>query len=143
PAFLHEVFGPASLLVECDSVAQMQQVANAMEGNLTATVHTEDYDNPAVKELLQQITRFAGRVLFNGYPTGVEVCPSMQHGGPYPASSAAIATSVGTPAAVRFCMRNAYQNCPDSLLPPELQNANPLNLWRLLDSQYTQAAVGE
>ncbi|UTW45464.1 aldehyde dehydrogenase (NADP(+)) [bacterium SCSIO 12696] len=143
PELLHEVFGPAALLVECDSVAQMQQVAKAMEGNLTATIHTQDYDSPAVSELLQQLSRVAGRVLFNGYPTGVEVCPSMQHGGPYPASSFAVATSVGTAAATRFTMRNAYQNCPDSLLPAELQNANPLGLWRLVDGQFTQTAVSQ
>ena len=139
PALAEEVFGPVSLVVECDSVTQMQAVAEQLEGNLTATIHTDDYDTPATRQLLNTLSAIAGRVLFNGYPTGVEVCPSMQHGGPYPASSAPATTSVGTAAINRFTQRHAYQNCPDSLLPAALQNANPLNIWRQLNGGFTQA----
>lgn len=141
PELQEEVFGPASLLVECDSVDRMHQIAAQLRGNLTATIHTDNPQGPAVKTLLDRLSRVAGRVLFNGYPTGVEVCPAMQHGGPYPASSAAATTSVGTGAITRFCQRIALQDCPDSLLPPELQNANPRNIWRQVNGEFTQAAV--
>ncbi len=138
PALHDEVFGPASLLVQCDSVEQMQEIAEHMEGNLTATIHTDDPDGPTVATLLDILSTRAGRILFNGYPTGVEVCPSMQHGGPYPASSAAATTSVGTPAITRFTRRVAYQNCPASLLPPALQDENPLGIWRLLNGEQSR-----
>lgn len=141
PELLEEIFGPVSLLVECQNIKEMQDVAEAMEGNLTATIHTQAYDQPELKPLLEQLSKVAGRVLFNGYPTGVEVCPSMQHGGPYPASSAPATTSVGTAAIFRFTSRHAFQNCPDSLLPAALQNANPLNIWRQLNGQPSQAAI--
>jgi len=141
PELLEEIFGPVSLLVECQSVAEMQQVAEAMEGNLTATLHIEDENDPAVKPLLRQLSRVAGRVLFNGYPTGVEVCPAMQHGGPYPASSAPATTSVGTAAITRFTRRCAFQNCPAVLLPAALQDNNPLGITREINGELTQAAI--
>ncbi|MEM8548806.1 MAG: aldehyde dehydrogenase (NADP(+)), partial [Pseudomonadota bacterium] len=141
PALLKEVFGPVSLLVQCDSVAQMQAIAEYMEGNLTATIHTDDADGPAVATLLDTLATRTGRILFNGYPTGVEVCPSMQHGGPYPASSAAATTSVGTPAITRFTRRVAYQNCPSVLLPAALQDANPLGIWRRLNGEQSRSQV--
>ena len=138
---LEELFGPVSLVVECDSVTQMQAVAEHIQGNLTATIHTQAFDDDAVKSLLAVLSTTTGRVLFNGYPTGVEVCPSMVHGGPYPASSSATATSVGTAAINRFVSRVAYQNCPDSLLPAALKNDNPLGIWRLVDGEFSQTTV--
>ena len=138
PALLEELFGPVSLFVECDSIEQMQQIAEHMEGNLTATIHTDTYNDPAVEKLLTTLSNQAGRVLFNGYPTGVEVCPSMNHGGSYPASSTPATTSVGTAAVYRFTRRIAFQNCPNQLLPPALQDGNPLDIWRQINGEFTK-----
>jgi len=143
PELLEEVFGPVSLLVECETPAQMIEIAFAMEGNLTATIHTDDYENQDLKVLFEQLSKIAGRVLFNGFPTGVEVCPSMQHGGPYPASSAPATSSVGTAAIYRFTSRHSFQNCPENLLPEALKSSNPANIWRQLNGQTSQAAVSE
>lgn len=141
PQLQEEVFGPASLLVECGSVDQMLDVAAHLHGNLTATIHTDNHTSIEVIDLLQCLSNIAGRILLNGYPTGVEVCPAMQHGGPYPASSTAATTSVGTAAITRFCKRIAFQDCPDSLLPPELQDANPCRIWRQVDGEPTRTAI--
>lgn len=136
-----EIFGPVSLVVECETEAQMVAVAQAIEGNLTATIHADNYESECLKALITALKPRTGRILFNGYPTGVEVCQSMQHGGPYPASSFAHATSVGNAAIGRFVSRNSYQNWPDTLLPAELQNANPLSIMRLVDNEYVRSAI--
>lgn len=141
PALLEEIFGPVSLVVECESMDELHQVSQAMEGNLTATIHTDDFENSDVKQLLKHLKTVAGRVLFNGFPTGVEVCQSMQHGGPYPASSMPASTSVGTAAITRFTSRQSFQNCPDSLLPMALKDNNPLGIWRHINNANTQASV--
>ncbi len=138
-----EIFGPVSLLVECESIEQLLLVSANLDGNLTATIHTNDFDNEHVKQLTTNVTNVAGRVLFNGYPTGVEVCPSMQHGGNYPASSAPATTSVGAPAMNRFLRRVAFQDCPQALLPKALQDHNPLNIWRLVDNRMSKNAVAK
>lgn len=143
PELQEEIFGPVSLLVECQSMAELLEVSTSLEGNLTATIHTNDYDSAEVRQLVTNVANLAGRVLFNGYPTGVEVCPSMQHGGNYPASSAAATTSVGAPAMTRFLRRVAYQDCPQSLLPDALKDQNPLNIWRLVNNQTTKDAVAQ
>ena len=88
-----------------------------------------------------QLEPLAGRVIFNGFPTGVEVCAAMVHGGPYPATSAPATTSVGALAIQRFVRPVSYQNAPDALLPVELQNANPRGIWRTVNGQWTKAAV--
>ena len=141
PALQHEIFGPVALLVQCRNTAEMLDVAACLGGNLTAAIHTDTFDSPDVQCLTRQLASRAGRVLFNGYPTGVEVCPAMQHGGPYPASSAPATTSVGTAAIHRFTSRHCYQNCPDNLLPAALKNDNPLGIWRQLDGQWTRDPV--
>lgn len=128
-----EVFGPTSLLVRVRDAAQMQHVAASLPGQLTATVMADEADEPAAAALIEALTWHAGRVLMNGVPTGVEVCAAMVHGGPYPASSDAGSTSVGTAAIERFTRRVCYQNVPDALLPQALQEANPLNIARLVD----------
>ncbi len=140
PRLGEEVFGPVTVLVECHNEEQMADVARRLNGNLTATVHAADGD--AAAELLEILEQKVGRVIFNGFPTGVEVCPSMQHGGPYPAASLA-ATSVGADAMVRFARFVAYQNLPDALLPAALQNDNPQGLWRKLDGELSQRPVTE
>ena len=117
----HEVFGPATILVRCESAQRLLEVARQLEGSLTATVHGTPRDLEQNRPLLSLLTRKAGRLLFNGFPTGVEVCASMQHGGPYPATTDSRFTSVGTAAIQRFARPVCYQDCPVEFLPPELQ----------------------
>ncbi|MDD1964398.1 aldehyde dehydrogenase (NADP(+)) [Pseudomonas putida] len=130
-----EIFGAASLVVQCESDEQVREVAEHLEGQLTATLHLDDEDVQAARALLPTLERKAGRLLANGWPTGVEVCDAMVHGGPFPATSDARSTSVGTAAILRFLRPVCYQDFPDSLLPDALQFANPLQLRRLLDGQ--------
>ena len=136
-----EVFGPLSLLVEVDDVAQLQAVVKALQGQLTATLHAEADDGPLAASLLPLLCEKAGRVLFNGYPTGVEVCDAMVHGGPWPVTTDARGTSVGSRAIERFLRPVCLQNAPAALLPPALQDANPLNLLRLVNGQWTREAI--
>ena len=136
-----EVFGPLSLLVEVDDMAQLQAVVKALQGQLTATLHAEADDGPLAASLLPLLCEKAGRVLFNGYPTGVEVCDAMVHGGPWPATTDARGTSVGSRAIERFLRPVCLQNAPAALLPPALQDANPLNLLRLVNGQWTREAI--
>jgi len=141
PLLQEEVFGPATVLVEVADMAQLQQALQALHGQLTATLMGEADELQAHGELLALLEHKVGRVLFNGYPTGVEVCDAMVHGGPYPATSDARGTSVGSLAIERFLRPVCYQNCPDALLPEALQNANPLQINRLIDGQNTRSAV--
>ncbi len=139
PALREEVFGPTTLIVVCDTTAGMRDVARAFDGQLTATIHASAEDDIADLALLLEAR--AGRVVFNGFPTGVEVCHAMVHGGPYPATSDARATSVGSRALTRFARAIAWQDAPDALLPPALRDANPLGLARLVDGFVTRDAV--
>ncbi|HDS1818690.1 TPA: aldehyde dehydrogenase (NADP(+)) [Pseudomonas putida] len=135
PALQAEVFGAASLVVACDSDAQIRQVAEHLEGQLTATLQLDEADIDSARALLPTLERKAGRILVNGWPTGVEVCDAMVHGGPFPATSDARTTSVGTAAILRFLRPVCYQGFPDALLPAALQHGNPLQLRRLLDGK--------
>ncbi len=131
---LHEeVFGPAAIIVRCRSTAQLREVAESLEGQLTATLHWEAPDLPAMRELMPVLERKSGRILTNGFPTGVEVCHAMVHGGPHPATSDARFTSVGTLAIRRFLRPVCYQDVPAEALPEALRDGNPLGLWRLRD----------
>ncbi|MEB3367662.1 aldehyde dehydrogenase (NADP(+)) [Saccharopolyspora mangrovi] len=127
-SLLEEVFGPLSIVVTYSSEDEARRAAEAFEGNLTATVHAEDSDTDFVATLLPRLRERAGRVLFNGWPTGVAVSHAMQHGGPYPATTDARFTSVGTAARDRFLRPVTYQNVPPALLPPALQDENPWNI---------------
>ncbi|ROO00813.1 aldehyde dehydrogenase (NADP(+)) [Pseudomonas moraviensis] len=138
-----EVFGAASLIVQCSSDEEIREVCAHLEGQLTATLHVDDADLALARALLPTLERKAGRLLVNGWPTGVEVCEAMVHGGPYPATSDARSTSVGTAAILRFLRPVCYQDFPDSLLPTELQQTNPLHLRRLLDGQRETTRHGE
>jgi len=140
-AFQSEVFGHAALLVECDRVEQMLAAAESLHGQLTATIHAAPGELEAAGPLWSILQRKAGRVLVGGFPTGVEVCAAMHHGGPYPAGSDAHFTSVGTAAILRFARPVCYQNVPQALLPPELHDGNPLGIWRLVDNQWTRDAI--
>jgi NADP-dependent aldehyde dehydrogenase len=141
PHLAEEVFGPVSLLVRAGSVQELVTLAESMEGNLTATIHGTDEELEREGELIRALERKVGRLIFNSFPTGVEVCPSMQHGGPYPATSDPRSTSVGTAAVYRFARPMAWQGFPDRTLPAELQDANPRGIWRLVDGSLTQDPV--
>jgi alpha-ketoglutaric semialdehyde dehydrogenase len=138
-----EAFGAASLIVQCASVEEMRQVTEHLEGQLTATLHLDDEDVEQARALLPTLERKAGRLLVNGWPTGVEVCDAMVHGGPFPATSDSRTTSVGTAAILRFLRPVCYQDFPDSLLPTALKQANPLHLSRLLDGHREARNHGE
>lgn len=130
-----EIFGPTSLIVTCADVSEMMKVAEQIEGQLTATLQIEPADYELVRGLLPTLERKVGRILANGYPTGVEVCYAMVHGGPFPATSDPRATSVGATAIDRFLRPVCYQDLPAELLPEAVQDGNPLKLWRLRDGQ--------
>ena len=136
----HEVFGPSSLLIECDSMAQMLAVIDRMHGHLTGTLMAEDSDQAESAAVIDKLRDKVGRIILNGWPTGVEVCQAMHHGGPYPSATSA-PTSVGARAIDRWVRPVAYQNMPDAMLPDALKNGNPLNILRLVDGQYTRVAL--
>jgi 2,5-dioxopentanoate dehydrogenase len=139
---LHEeIFGPATVVVECHSSAELLEAARVLEGTLTATLHGTPEELAAHQDLIDILKTKAGRLIFNGYPTGVEVCHAMQHGGPYPATTDERFTSVGTAAIYRFVRPVCYQNFPEHLLPPELQDANPRNIWRLVNGERTRNCI--
>jgi NADP-dependent aldehyde dehydrogenase len=135
------VFGPSSLVVVTDAPEELLAVARAMEGQLTATVHGSEDELRHHAPLLRALERRAGRLIVNGFPTGVEVGHAMQHGGPYPATTDARSTSVGSAAVLRWARPVAYQDFPPSALPPELRDANPRRLWRTVDGVRTQDDV--
>jgi alpha-ketoglutaric semialdehyde dehydrogenase len=135
-----EVFGPVTLYVVCEDEARIVQIAESLNGNLTASVHA-DKDLDLAAKLYNVLEQKAGRVIYNGYPTGVEVCPSQQHGGPYPASSVSTATSVGVGSISRFARFVAYQDTPGTLLSPALKNSNPLGIYRLVNGELTKDSV--
>ena len=135
PTLMDEVFGPSTLVVRCASRAEMLTAAEHLEGQLTATVHGAPEDLAANTDLLAVLETKAGRLLCNGFPTGVEVCHAMMHGGPYPATADGRSTSVGTRAITRFLRPICYQNFPEPALPNALKDSNPLGLWRLVDGQ--------
>jgi 2,5-dioxopentanoate dehydrogenase len=137
-----EVFGPSTLLVLCKDAAQLQQILHQLEGQLTVTIHATARDEEQVKPLLAITTHKAGRIIYGGYPTGVEVCHSMQHGGPFPATTDGRATSVGTAAIYRFLRPVAFQDLPEHLLPEALKNANPLHILRLVNGKWTSDQIG-
>ncbi|WP_134677603.1 aldehyde dehydrogenase (NADP(+)) [Ectopseudomonas khazarica] len=136
-----EVFGPTTIIVEVADSAELTRALQSMHGQLTATLIAERDDLDAFRDLLPLLEVKAGRVLLNGYPTGVEVCDAMVHGGPYPATSDARGTSVGTLAIHRFLRPVCYQNYPDDVLPEALQNANPLGIQRLVDGVHSRDAL--
>ena len=136
-----EVFGPATVLVEVADEAELRRAVQALHGQLTATLIAEPQDLQQFASLVPLLQRKAGRLLLNGYPTGVEVCEAMVHGGPYPATSDARGTSVGTLAIDRFLRPVCFQDYPDALLPDALTNTTPLGLQRLVDGQHSREAL--
>lgn len=137
-ALSDEIFGPAALLVACEDMAQMRLIAESLEGQLTATLQMDDGDFDAARQLLPVLERKVGRILANGFPTGVEVATAMVHGGPFPATSDSRSSSVGTAAIKRFLRPVCYQNLAQSLLPLVLRDDNALGIWRRRDGALTK-----
>lgn len=133
-----EVFGPSSLLVNVSDRQQLLQIAKNLSGHLTATIHGTEAELEEYSDLMNILENKVGRLIINGYPTGVEVCHSMVHGGPYPATTDSRSTSVGTRAIMRFARPVCYQNFPQTLLPAELRDGNPLGVWRLINGALTK-----
>jgi NADP-dependent aldehyde dehydrogenase len=136
-----EIFGPATLLVRHSNREEVLEAARKLEGHLTATIHGTDRDLEEFRDLVAILTRKVGRLVFNGFPTGVEVCHAMVHGGPYPATSDGRSTSVGSQAIFRFCRPVCYQGFPQTALPEELKDANPMHIWRLVDGEMTTEPI--
>ncbi|MFL6657814.1 MAG: aldehyde dehydrogenase (NADP(+)), partial [Massilia sp.] len=134
-----EVFGASSLIVRCSDLEQMRAIATHLDGQLTATVFVDDDDRAAALALLPLLERKAGRILVNGYPTGVEVSHAMVHAGPFPATSDSRSTSVGAGAIERFLRPVCYQDLPSFMLPSALQEHNPQQLWRMRNGDLVQA----
>jgi 2,5-dioxopentanoate dehydrogenase len=135
PSLADEIFGPDTLLVRCDSTADYLRAARALDGHLTATIFGDEADLAANPELIRVLEQKAGRLIFNGFPTGVEVGHAMVHGGPYPSTSDPRFTSVGSLAIYRFVRPVCFQGFSQPSLPPELQDANPLGIRRLRDGK--------
>jgi NADP-dependent aldehyde dehydrogenase len=141
PSLSEEIFGPTTLLVHSSNRDQMLKAAHALKGHLTATLIGTEEDLAANQDLIAILERKVGRVIFNGYPTGVEVCHAMVHGGPYPATSDGRSTSVGSQAIFRFARPVCYQNLPQSTLPDELKNNNSLNILRMVNGAMTRESI--
>jgi NADP-dependent aldehyde dehydrogenase len=134
-----EVFGASSLVVRCRNEGEIRAVLERLEGQLTAALHMDEADHAAARTLLPVLERRVGRILVNGFGTGVEVGHAMVHGGPYPATSDGRTTSVGSLAIQRFLRPVCYQDLPDALLPKALREGNPLGIWRRIDGTPKQA----
>ena len=135
PALGEEVFGPAAIVVSAGTKDEILAIAKNLPGQLTATVHGTEEELTEYRELLEVLEQKAGRVVINGFPTGVEVCSAMVHGGPFPATTDSRTTSVGTAAIYRFVRPVCYQNMPQALLPPELQDENPMAITRMINGE--------
>jgi NADP-dependent aldehyde dehydrogenase len=141
PYLAEEVFGPTSIVVRCPSAADLDRVAEGLEGHLTATLHGTAADLKRHASLVRKLERKVGRLIFNGFPTGIEVCAAMHHGGPYPATTDSHFTSIGTASILRFARPVCYQNFPDAALPEALKNENPRRRHRLVDNRLTQEDI--
>ena len=137
----NEVFGPFSLLVECDNLIELENVLNNLEGQLTGTIMGTEKEILNNKHLIETFKEKVGRLIINGVPTGVEVCASMLHGGPFPASSDSRFSAVGIHSIQRWVRPVSYQDFPDTLLPDELKNNNPLKITRLVNGVNTKKSI--
>jgi NADP-dependent aldehyde dehydrogenase len=140
-ALREEVFGPSSIVVTARDVTELMRAAEALEGQLTASIHGTAAELEAHAPLVEALRRKVGRLIFNGFPTGVEVGHAMQHGGPYPATTDARTTSVGTASIARFARPVCWQDFPDAALPPALRNRNVLGIWRRVNGAITREDV--
>ena len=139
----HEVFGPFSMVVECQTRAEMESIVAQLEGQLTGTVIAHGNDSTNFEEVIEALKNRVGRIIFNGVPTGVEVTAAMLHGGPYPASTDSRFTAVGIHSIKRWVRPFSYQNWPDQLLPDALKNENPLNISRMVNGEWTTSKINQ
>ena len=130
-----EVFGPFSMVVQCKNASELIKIISKLEGQLTGTFIADSNEIPDYTEVIEALQNRVGRIIYNGVPTGVEVCPSMQHGGPYPASTDSRFTAVGIHSIKRWVRPFSYQNWPNNLLPDALKNENPLGISRLVNNK--------
>lgn len=142
-ALHEEIFGPALLAVLCDGEEELVDAAALIRGSLTGTIWASGTDAALAQRIRAILEQRVGRLIFNGVPTGVEVCAAMVHGGPFPATNAPHATAVGPFAIERWCRPVCYQNAPEAFLPPELRSGNPLGILRLVNGEWTRDAVGK
>ncbi len=141
PQLAEEVFGPSTILVTASTKKELLTAAASLKGHLTATIHCTDAELEGYSRLLSLLETKVGRLLLNGFPTGVEVCPSMQHGGPFPATTDSRTTSVGTAAITRFARPVCYQGFPQAMLPDELKDQNPSGILRLVNNRWTTESL--
>jgi 2,5-dioxopentanoate dehydrogenase len=141
PDLAGEIFGPATLLIRHSNRDEMLEAARNLEGHLTATIHGTEQDLSEFSDLVAILESKVGRLVINGFPTGVEVSHAMVHGGPYPSTSDGRSTSVGSQAIFRFSRPVCYQDFPDASLPAELKNENPLRIWRMVDGEMSREPV--
>lgn len=139
PTLEDEIFGPVAIIVECENKSELNAAAMQLGGHLTGTIHSDDDDDD--NDLKNILEDKVGRIIYNGYPTGVEVCPSMHHGGPYPASTFGATTSVGIAAIKRFCRVVCYQDAPQSHLPEALKDENTRGIMRLVNGKYSDKSI--
>ena len=139
PVLHQEVFGPYSIVIQCKNMDEMLEVTKHLEGQLTCSIMATETEVKQYDELIYTIQNICGRFILNGVPTGVEVCLSMHHGGPFPATTDARFTSVGADGIKRFARPIAFQNWPNGLLPDELKDENPLQIWRTVNNELTKA----
>jgi NADP-dependent aldehyde dehydrogenase len=142
-ALSHEIFGSSSIIVACSDTAAMKRVIEGLEGQLTATLMMDAADEAIAAGLVPLLASKAGRIIANGWPTGVEVSHAMVHGGPYPATSDGRSTSVGSLAIERFLRPVCYQGFPEALLPEPLRSSNPLEITRRIDGRIVRATEGQ
>jgi 2,5-dioxopentanoate dehydrogenase len=135
-----EVFGPFSMVVQCKDAHQLETIIVNLEGQLTGTILAENNEETKFTHIIEALQNRVGRLIFNGVPTGVEVCASMVHGGPYPASSDSRFTAVGVQAIKRWARPICYQNWPNNLLPDALKNQNPLGILRVVNNKHTSSS---
>jgi NADP-dependent aldehyde dehydrogenase len=143
PELLEERFGPVVLLLTYGSREELLDALLRIDGQLTGSVHAQAEDADLVALLTTALSERSGRLIFDGFPTGVAVTHGMHHGGPFPATTAPAHTSVGMTAIRRFLRPVAFQNAPAHVLPPELQDANPLGIWRRVDGELTREALAQ
>ena len=141
PVLHQEVFGPYSIVIRCKHKNEMLEVVKNLEGQLTATLMATENDISNNDELVEAVKNICGRFILNSVPTGVEVCLSMHHGGPYPATTDSRFTSVGADGIKRFARPVCFQNWSNELLPAELKNENPFNIWRMINNELTKSTL--
>ena len=141
PTLHQEVFGPYSIVVQCKNTDQLEKIISNLEGQLTGTLIADNEEASNYPEVIAALQNRVGRVIYNGVPTGVEVCASMTHGGPYPSSTDSRFTAVGIHSIKRWVRPFSYQDWPNELLPKELQNENPIGILRNLNDTFTNQKI--